>query len=172
MSVGCGWSLFLFEAETFFSFFPLRTETAETLRIVGVIETVKRQQQESKLALRRRRSRQMSTLTMNFSKKISTRFKLALAGLGCFAICSRGCYGAADANAQGNRYSLTVRNYSRYRIDRLYMSASDENLWGPDQLGRHTIYSDSQFTLTNIRPGEYDIRDRRRVRRPVARSRA
>ena len=62
------------------------------------------------------------------------------------------------ANAQGSRYALTIRNYSRYRIDRLYMSASDENLWGPDQLGQNMIYSDSQFTLTNIRPGEYDIR--------------
>ena len=101
----------------------------------------------------------MSTLTINFKKKISTRIKAALAVLACFGI----LFGAIavtplTANAQGSRYALTIRNYSRYRIDRLYLSTSDENSWGPDQLGQNVINANSAFTLTNIRPGEYDIK--------------
>ena len=60
------------------------------------------------------------------------------------------------ATAQGSRYSLTVRNTSGYTIERLYMSPSDTNQWGPDQLGRHVIQSGGRFTLTDIRPGVYD----------------
>jgi hypothetical protein len=65
-----------------------------------------------------------------------------------------------QANAQGSRYALTVHNRSRYQIDRLFLSSTDENNWGPDQLGQRVIYSNSDFTLTNIRPGEYDFKSR------------
>jgi hypothetical protein len=101
----------------------------------------------------------MGRLSKNVNPKILDRTKRILAVLGCLTI-----LGAAiatmplAANAQGSRYSLTIRNQSRYRIDRLYMSTSDESTWGPDQLGRYVIRPNSQFTLNNIRPGEYDLK--------------
>jgi hypothetical protein len=102
----------------------------------------------------------MSKLTTtNFSKNISTRFKGALAALGCFGI----LFGAVammplSADAQGSRYGLTVHNRSAYTIYRLYVSRSDENNWGPDQLGRRVIAPGASFTLNNILPGEYDLK--------------
>jgi hypothetical protein len=98
--------------------------------------------------------------TINFfSKRISARIRATMAVLGCFGI----LLGAVammplSANAQGSRYALTICNYSRYRIDRLYLSASDENTWGPDQLGQRVMNVGTEFTLTNIRPGEYDLK--------------
>ena len=62
------------------------------------------------------------------------------------------------ANAQGSHYSLTLVNTSGYNIEHLYLSSSDTDRWGPDQLGRHTLESGGSFTLTDIRPGEYDIK--------------
>jgi hypothetical protein len=101
----------------------------------------------------------MKRLKTIFNKGIFTRFKSAVAALGCLGI----LFGAVavaplQAKAQGSRYALTVHNQSRYQIDRLFLSASDVDSWGPDQLGQRVIYSYSDFTLTNIRPGEYDIK--------------
>jgi hypothetical protein len=61
------------------------------------------------------------------------------------------------AEAQGRRYMLTLQNRSSYDIHRLFMSPSDVENWGPDQLGTRVIHSGQSFTLTNITPGEYDI---------------
>lgn len=60
--------------------------------------------------------------------------------------------------AQGRRYSLRIQNNSRYDIYRLYVSSSDEDRWGPDQLRDDVLETGSAYTLTNIRPGEYDIK--------------
>ncbi|HEX8144119.1 MAG TPA: hypothetical protein VF553_16075 [Pyrinomonadaceae bacterium] len=60
--------------------------------------------------------------------------------------------------AQGRRYTLRIQNDSRYDIHRLYMSSSEERNWGPDQLGRHILATDTAYTITDITPGEYDIK--------------
>src|SRR5262245_19279036 len=62
------------------------------------------------------------------------------------------------AFAEGSRYSLSVTNRSGLTIERMYFSSSERREWGPDQLRRDTIPSGSTFTLTGIRPGEYDIK--------------
>jgi hypothetical protein len=62
------------------------------------------------------------------------------------------------ASAQGSRYSLTLSNTSGYAIENLYLSPSDSNDWGTDQLGDNTIEDGRRFILTSIRPGEYDIK--------------
>jgi uncharacterized protein (DUF2141 family) len=64
----------------------------------------------------------------------------------------------APATAQGSRYSLTLVNRTGYAIEQIYISPSDTNDWGSDQLGRRILVSGSSFTFTNIRPGEYDIK--------------
>lgn len=63
-----------------------------------------------------------------------------------------------DVNAQGRRYSLRIQNDSRYDIHRLYVSRGEEEKWGPDQLRDNILRSGSSYTLTNIVPGEYDIK--------------
>jgi len=60
--------------------------------------------------------------------------------------------------AQGSRHSLTIDNASDYDIHRLYVSSSDVESWGPDQLGTRILRSGSSFTLSDIRTGEYDIK--------------
>jgi len=100
----------------------------------------------------------MRTLTTT-NNGFFRRFKTALATLSCFGL----LLGAiavtpVRANAQGSRYVLTVRNLTRFQIDRLYLSPSDDENWGPDQLGRRVIGAYSDFSLTNVRPGEYDIK--------------
>lgn len=62
---------------------------------------------------------------------------------------------AVDAQ---NRYQLKIQNDSRYDIYHLYVSSSEEEHWGPDQLGDHVLESDTSYTLTDIVPGEYDIK--------------
>jgi hypothetical protein len=62
------------------------------------------------------------------------------------------------ANAQGRRYILRIQNVSRFDIHRIYVSPSDSRNWGPDLLGDDVLRSGSAFTITDIRPGEYDIR--------------
>lgn len=62
------------------------------------------------------------------------------------------------ADAQARRYQLRVQNDSRWDIHRIYMSSSEEDNWGPDQLGRRILRSGTAHTITDIIPGEYDIR--------------
>jgi uncharacterized protein (DUF2141 family) len=60
--------------------------------------------------------------------------------------------------AQGSRYSLKVNNTSSYDIHRLYLSSSDVETWGSDQLGTRVLKSGATFTVTDVRTGEYDIK--------------
>lgn len=62
------------------------------------------------------------------------------------------------ADAQDRKYSLKIQNDSRYDIYRLFMSESDEEEWGPDQLQTVVLESGETYTLTDIKPGEYDIK--------------
>jgi len=67
------------------------------------------------------------------------------------------CVIPLPVSAQGNHYSLKLSNASSFGIDRIFLSPSDRNEWGPDQLGSNVIGAGQTFTLTGIRPGEYDI---------------
>jgi hypothetical protein len=56
-----------------------------------------------------------------------------------------------------NRYLIKFRNNSRWDIRRIYLSTTETNKWGQDQLGAETLRSGGTFTLNDIRPGEYDL---------------
>src|SRR5437667_11906529 len=60
--------------------------------------------------------------------------------------------------AQCSRYSLTLVNTSGYTIDEIYLSSSELDVWGQDLLGNRTLPSGSRFTITDIEPGEYDVK--------------
>jgi hypothetical protein len=61
-------------------------------------------------------------------------------------------------SAAQNRYSLKVMNRSKFDIYHLYMSSTEEDAWGPDQLGDDVLSAGGTHTITNIKPGEYDIK--------------
>lgn len=73
---------------------------------------------------------------------------LALLGLLAFAAPA-----FADSNSK-----ITLKNKSNWAIHELYFSATDEDEWGPDQLGKQTIENGESFTLTGIPCDTYDVR--------------
>jgi hypothetical protein len=67
---------------------------------------------------------------------------------------------ALPVNAQ-NRYSLKITNNSKYPIQKLFVSSTEDNEWGPDQLGegKNDVLDPGEvFTLTDLVPGEYNIK--------------
>lgn len=54
-------------------------------------------------------------------------------------------------------YSLRIKNSSRWAIYRLYMSSAKVEKWGPDQLGNYILRPGRSYTLTDIKPGDYDV---------------
>jgi hypothetical protein len=60
--------------------------------------------------------------------------------------------------AEGSRYYLRLENVSSFDIHKLFVSSSDEENWGPDQLGVHILRSGASFTLTDISGGQYDVK--------------
>jgi len=66
---------------------------------------------------------------------------------------------AAPAIAQSSRWSVRITNASSFDIYSLFVSSSDYENWGPDQLGRRVLRGGGGvFTLTSIRTGEYDVK--------------
>jgi len=47
--------------------------------------------------------------------------------------------GAGTAAAAKGKSAVTVKNKSHWEIHELYLSSSDQDEWGEDQLGHHTI---------------------------------
>jgi hypothetical protein len=60
--------------------------------------------------------------------------------------------------ARGRGYQLHIANRSSYGIHHIYLSSSQEDNWGPDQLGERTIEPGEAYTLRGIPPDEYDVR--------------
>lgn len=61
--------------------------------------------------------------------------------------------------AAQKRVSVTIVNRSDWEIHELYLSPTDEDKWGADQLGNATIPARSgRFRLTGIPVGDYDIK--------------
>ncbi len=57
------------------------------------------------------------------------------------------------------RYTLTITNRSKWVIDEVYVETSEnQDDWGEDMLGRDTLGEDEYFTISNLVPGEYDVR--------------
>lgn len=53
---------------------------------------------------------------------------------------------------------ITLKNDSHWAIHELYFSAANQNEWGPDQFGKHTISTGQTFTLTGIPCDKYDVK--------------
>lgn len=69
------------------------------------------------------------------------------------------CLAASPAAFAASDAQVVIRNDSLWEIHNLFISATDEQEWGPDQLGEHVIEAGGgSFTLTGIPCGAYDVR--------------
>ncbi|HVR40257.1 MAG TPA: hypothetical protein VMU84_14270 [Thermoanaerobaculia bacterium] len=76
------------------------------------------------------------------------KFALLLA---VFAFCALPALAARRAR-------IKVINQSKWEIHHLYLSSSDADEWGPDQLEDEILAKGDSITLTNIRCDHYDIK--------------
>jgi hypothetical protein len=83
---------------------------------------------------------------------MSARARLALA---CTLVGLAWLPAVASAASKVN---VTIQNKSDWAIHELYLSAVDEDKWGPDQLGKQTIESGESFLLENVPCNSYDIK--------------
>ncbi|HMF57426.1 MAG TPA: hypothetical protein VK619_13870 [Pyrinomonadaceae bacterium] len=88
---------------------------------------------------------------------LTTFFCGALFALLLSSPTSTGHAAGTAAEAQ-RRYTLAITNNSKYDIHRLYLSSSEDRNWGPDQLGEEILKTGQLYTVTNIVPGEYDVK--------------
>ena len=54
--------------------------------------------------------------------------------------------------------TVKVINQSKWEIHHLFLSSSEDEEWGPDQLGEDVLTKGDSFTLTNIPCDTYDIK--------------
>ena len=60
--------------------------------------------------------------------------------------------------ALAEKATVKVINQSKWEIHHLYLSASSEDEWGPDQLGEDVLTKGDAMTITDIPCDEYDIK--------------
>ena len=65
---------------------------------------------------------------------------------------------ALPAAAAAKKADVQITNRSDWDIHHFFLSAVDEEQWGPDQLGDEVIASGDSFTLTEVPCDEYDVR--------------
>lgn len=53
---------------------------------------------------------------------------------------------------------VKIINQSKWEIHHLFMSSTDEESWGPDQLEDEILTTGDSFTVTGIPCDEYDIK--------------
>jgi hypothetical protein len=80
------------------------------------------------------------------------RAALCVAGAMVFA-----CLSATAAHA-GKKANVTVHNKSDFAIHNFFLSPSDQEHWGPDQLGDDVIGNGAKFTITQIPCNTYDVK--------------
>ena len=63
------------------------------------------------------------------------------------------------SNAQPQeKAEFMITNKSDWAIHHLYLSSTDEEQWGPDQLGDNVLESGESYTLHSIPCDKYDIK--------------
>ena len=79
--------------------------------------------------------------------------KLTFAGAALLALVSTTPVVAASSDAV-----VSIRNDSLWAIQELYLSSTDEEEWGPDQLGETVLNTGDSFRLTGVPCDSYDVR--------------
>lgn len=85
-------------------------------------------------------------------KKVAVLFGVALVSLAALTL-------PAPAHAaKGKKAAVKVVNKSDWEIHHFFLSSTDDDEWGPDQLGDQVIGTDESFTLKNIPCDSYDVK--------------
>lgn len=66
------------------------------------------------------------------------------------------CAGAATAGSYDS--VVTIQNNSSWDIHQLYLSSTENEQWGPDQLGEKVIVGGDSFKLHGIPCDDYDVK--------------
>lgn len=53
---------------------------------------------------------------------------------------------------------VTIQNDSSWDIHEMYLSSTEDEKWGPDQLGEHVIAGEESFKLHGIPCDDYDVK--------------
>ena len=61
-------------------------------------------------------------------------------------------------SAFAERATVKVINQSKWEIHHLFLSSSDDQEWGPDQLGENVLTKGDEYTITDIPCDLYDIK--------------
>src|SRR5262245_19189123 len=75
--------------------------------------------------------------------------------VGLFVLFGLGLVIAGTAVAKNA--TVTVVNQSDWTIEEFYLSSSEDEEWGPDQLGEQVIGTGESFKLNNIPCDTYDV---------------
>ncbi|HET7435089.1 MAG TPA: hypothetical protein VFN10_10310 [Thermoanaerobaculia bacterium] len=65
---------------------------------------------------------------------------------------------AATTPAFARKARVKIINQSKWEIHHIYLSSTDNDEWGPDQLGEDILEKGHSLTLTGIVCGDYDIK--------------
>lgn len=83
-------------------------------------------------------------------RKLAVSCGLALAALVALSV-------PAQLQAAPKKATVKVVNKSDWQIEQFYLSSSEDDEWGPDQLGEDVIGTGESFTLKNIPCDVYDV---------------
>lgn len=85
-------------------------------------------------------------------KRAAVLFGVALLGLATLGV-------PADAHAaKGKKASVKIVNKSDWEIHHFFLSSTEDDEWGPDQLGDDVISTGESFTLKSIPCDSYDVK--------------
>ncbi len=82
--------------------------------------------------------------------------KLLMVACAAFAVCVLSP--SPTALAEGRSSKVKLVNSSDWSLEEMYLSSTDNEEWGPDQLGHHVIKPGETFTLTNVPCGLWDVK--------------
>ena len=85
-------------------------------------------------------------------KKVAVFFGVALVSLAALTL-------PAPAHAaKGKKAAVKVVNKSDWEIHHFFLSSTEDDEWGPDQLGDEVIGTNDSFTLKSIPCDSYDVK--------------
>ncbi len=78
-------------------------------------------------------------------------FNAVLAGVACAAL-------LLPAAAEAKPSKVVIKNKSDWEIHHLFLSPTDDDQWGADQLGEHVIEPGEAFELKGVPCDSYDVK--------------
>ena len=74
------------------------------------------------------------------------------------AVVVAGIVVVATPASAGKRATVTVVNHTDWDIHQLFLSPTDDEHWGPDQLGNQVLASGGSFSLQAVPCDGYDVK--------------